>query len=214
MSYKRPKFKSGNKSFIAALNAVLQFAEKHGINPGGRPGWVETEKGWMPPYIKATSEFGGSVWTLNVINAETMEVSVNCGTVIEDVVDLTAHVAIVDGSETFTVAAGDMLWLKLEYNSLTFVTTVTLESGDTWGGYPKCFESTGSGGTAEWVATYYPLYKFLATATSETSPVAEGLHALKLVGDTHFAIANVIYQNSTNRPISGITLVPYHRAIP
>jgi hypothetical protein len=214
MSYRFPKYQNGNKSFAKALNDLVAVFKRHGVNPGGRPGWVETENGWMPPYISPSAIGGGTIWTLNVISPDEMEVSVNCGTIIEDVNDLTSHVAVVDCGETFNVAEGDMLWLKLEYNTGTAVTTVTLESGDTWGGYPKCFESTGSGGTAEWVATYYPLYKFLAESTSETSPVTEGLHALKLVGETHFAIANVIYQNATDRPVSGITLVPYHRAIP
>lgn len=214
MSYQKPKYSSGNASFASALNTVLRFAEKHGLNPGGRPGWVETEKGWMPPYIDPSAIAGGTIWTLNIIDAETMEVSVNCGTIIEDVVDLTAHVAVVDSAETFNVAAGDMLWLKLEYDTDTFVTTVTLESGDTWEGYPKCYEITGTGATAEWVATRYPLYKFLAEATTETTPVTSGLHALKLIGNYHLAIIVTAFQDGTDKAVSGFTFIPYHRALP
>lgn len=214
MSYQFPSFNSGNRAFANALNKVVSVLRMHGVNPAGRPGWSHTKDGWMPPYINPSTQAGGSIWTLNVVDSDTMEVSVNCGTIIEDVSDLSAHVAITNASGTFNVAVGDMIWLKLEFNTGTLVTTVTLESDDTWDDYPKCFETTGTEGTAEWVATYYPLYKFLAESTSATTPVASGLHALKLVADTHFAIANVIFQSGADRPVSGITLVPYHRAIP
>ncbi len=216
MSYQRPKFQSGNKSFIAALNAVLRFAEKHGINPGGRPGWVETENGWMPPYVKATSEFGGSIWTLNVIDAGENQVALNLGTVIKDVSDLTDHAVIVDGSENFNVVATDMIWLKVEYSAEEEDLIITLESGDTWTGYPKAFELTGSGSTAEWVATRYVLYKFLAEPTAETIPISEGLHALKCIGDNHLAaiVTNFKTKGNDDKPVTGFTLIPYHRAIP
>jgi hypothetical protein len=49
MSQTKPVFGNGNKSISAALNRLADAMWKHGVNPGGRPGWVETKDGWMPP---------------------------------------------------------------------------------------------------------------------------------------------------------------------
>lgn len=46
---KPPKFTSGNKAFQKALNEVVEYARKNGVNPAGRPGWSQSPDGWVPP---------------------------------------------------------------------------------------------------------------------------------------------------------------------
>lgn len=48
-----PKFSSGNASIRKALNAVVAYARKHGVHPGGRHGWSESPNGWVPPVSTA-----------------------------------------------------------------------------------------------------------------------------------------------------------------
>lgn len=44
-----PKFSKGNKFFAKALNDVVSFARRHGVNPASRRGWSESADGWIPP---------------------------------------------------------------------------------------------------------------------------------------------------------------------
>lgn len=211
MSYKFPKFSSGNKAFAKALNDVVSVLRLHGVNPGGRPGWVETENGWMPPFVSPDRIAGSTIWNLDVTNAENNEVMINVGTIIKDVADLTDAATIVDGGTAFNVAATDLAWLKVETPASPIV---TLEHGSPWTSYPKAFSVTGSGGTAEFEAFYYPLYAFVDTSTDETTPISEGIHALRLIGNHHLAIINSIFQSGADRPIQGLSLIPYHRVLP
>jgi hypothetical protein len=46
---KPPEYKTGNASFRKALNEIVAFARRHGLNPAGAPGWRESADGWVPP---------------------------------------------------------------------------------------------------------------------------------------------------------------------
>jgi hypothetical protein len=49
MAQEAPEFSDGNMAFRKALNRVVDYAKRHGVNPAGVPGWSETADGWMPP---------------------------------------------------------------------------------------------------------------------------------------------------------------------
>jgi len=51
-----PRFKLGNKFFAAALNQVVAYARRHGVNPASRPGWSASADGWIPPDIRPDSD--------------------------------------------------------------------------------------------------------------------------------------------------------------
>lgn len=138
-------------------------------------------------------------------------VTLTLGTII-DVEDLTAPLTIVDGGSAFSVAAGDYLWLKVEYDSGTSTMTITLESGSSWPGHPKAYEITGSGSTAEWASTCYLLYKFTSTATSTSQAVGSGVYAERLIGPHDLATIVSNYQSGTDKPVTGFTLIPYHKS--
>ena len=52
----RPEFKDGNAAFVAALNEVVEYARRHGVNVEGLPDWEQTPDGWRP----RESSFGAS----------------------------------------------------------------------------------------------------------------------------------------------------------
>lgn len=43
-----PEFKDGNVAFATALNEVVEYARRHGVNVAGLPGWEQTPDGWRP----------------------------------------------------------------------------------------------------------------------------------------------------------------------
>jgi hypothetical protein len=111
MSYKFPEFKSGNKSFAAALNAIVAAARRHGVNPGGRPGWVETDKGWMPPYILAGEGSGIDAWDL--VPFEEQYKIANPGRIYLDYNDLAQPVTITGITSAFDFGPSKYAYIKL-----------------------------------------------------------------------------------------------------
>lgn len=63
MSQVSPKFSQGNRHFADALNEVVDYAKRHGLNPKGVPGYTETPDGWMPLFSIGTVS-GQSNWDL------------------------------------------------------------------------------------------------------------------------------------------------------
>ena len=65
MSEAAPEFKSGNGYFVKALNALGKYAQSHGIDPAGLPGWSQGEFGWTPPY--GSSALDGSIKPWDIV---------------------------------------------------------------------------------------------------------------------------------------------------
>ena len=111
MSYKFPSFKSGNKSFANALNSIVEAARRHGVNPGGRPGWVETDKGWLPPYISAGESSALDAWDL-VLFEDSYKIQ-RPGRIYLNYTDLTAPVTITGISSDFDFGPEKFAYIKL-----------------------------------------------------------------------------------------------------
>jgi len=183
MSYKFPSFKSGNKSFANALNAIVEAARRHGVNPGGRPGWIETDKGWMPPYIfsEQTVEFR---WDLIPAPADEGQFILRYPSVTYSREDIESEVLITN--DPMTLADGDWVIAKMEGTIETFLTTpeITIEAQSTWTDFPSAFEFGAD--PYEWAATRIPIYKVETFAEGEDKKdavaVGEELFATKLIG--------------------------------
>ncbi len=211
MSETPPEFKSGNGSFRKALNTVVSYARRHGIHPGGRPGWSATPNGWLPPVLSPQALAVTTKWALNVEDFETGEVSIDCGSIIADLSDVTDTITITSGTSTFTVADGDKIFLKFT-NLATPVVTLTKSS--TWTDYPSAVEITNSGSSATYAATYYPLYYFNTTATGSYATVKDGVYAHRVAQNEDFRLVNLFYQTGSDQGVVILYPVPGHGPMP
>lgn len=183
MSYSFPTFKSGNTNFANALNAVVAAAKKHGVNPGGRPGWVETENGWMPPYVLSgsTSTFRWDLKRAPDSDDEWILLNPNV-TFSRD--DIEQEVTITN--DPFTLADGYWVVAKMEGPIETFLETptITIESVDTWDGFPSAYKFGDD--PFEWQVTRIPIHRVEALAEEadkkDAISVGEGIYATKLIG--------------------------------
>lgn len=185
MSYSFPKFKGGNTNFVNALNAVVAAAKKHGVNPGGRPGWIETADGWMPPYLLSgsTSTFR---WDLKRDPDSENEWILLNPSVIFSREDIEQEVEITN--DPFTLADGDWVVAKMEGPIETFLETpiITIEKLSTWPGFPSAY-GFGTGPDYEWEFTRIPIHRIQAFGEEseekkDAISVGEGIYATKLIG--------------------------------
>lgn len=108
---KRPEFKSGNKWMVEALNLVVQYAERTGVNPGGRPGWNETAQGWLPPKAGAGEGFAIDAWDL--VTFEEQYKIANPGRIYLDYNDLAEPVTITGITSAFDFGPSQYAYIKL-----------------------------------------------------------------------------------------------------
>lgn len=211
MSEKPPEFNGGNGSFRKALNAVVAYARRHGVNPRGLPGWSQTPDGWMPPPVFSSTSFQ-SPWDLTIEDAETGQVSVNLGTIIKDADDLTEAFVIVGGGATLAPSASNK-WIYLKCENLASP-SVTLVCGGDWTGHPSAVEVSGTGPSAEYAAYCYPLFHFRSTAATGYTAINESLFYRKVGASSHFILTHHNRQSDSDRPITSHLLMPYHEALP
>lgn len=198
---------------IGAAQNEMTFASGDGGQIFGRGGRfaVASPSGKRGKGGVATDATTPALRSWDITSDGSASVTVTLGT-ITDVEDLTAAISIAGSGSPFSVAAGDYIWLKVEYDTGTSAMTVTMESGSSWPGHPKAYEVTGSGATTEWVATSYLLYKFTGTSTSTSQAVGSGVHAERLIGHYDLAAIATNYQSGTDKPVTGFTLVPYPKS--
>jgi hypothetical protein len=108
---KRPEFKSGNKWMVEALNLVVQYAERTGVNPGGRPGWNETAQGWLPPKVGVGEGFAIDAWDL--VTFEEQYKIANPGRIYLDYNDLAEPVTITGITSAFDFGPSQYAYIKL-----------------------------------------------------------------------------------------------------
>jgi len=208
---KPPEYKSGNASFRKALNDVVLFARRHGLNPAGAPGWRQSADGWAPPpFPSAEIEFK-SLWQINIENSENGEVSIDCGTIIKDASDLSEALTITDEEEIFSPNDGDWIYLKL---SNIETPTATLMSGENWEDYPSAYEITDEGENATYAAYYYPLYHFVAEPTIGYTIINENLYYKRFAPDSNFELIHTIYRAENDAPLVVHKLISSHAVLP
>jgi hypothetical protein len=191
---KRPEFKSGNKWMVEALNLVAEYAQRTGVNPGGRPGWSETAQGWLPPKVGAG---GGGVfsqaWPLTVVDGEAAEVSIGVGTILKGADSITQKLTISNPTEVFTVSSGGYIALKIASEVPTSCQLVFLAEWPEESGYQVTYTGTMTDGDFVFTARHFPLWKFIPTATDSSLRVSESIHAEQLCFN-HLEIQYGIYR--------------------
>jgi hypothetical protein len=201
----------------AALNE-MRFTSGDGTGIFGREGSFAVEanpktrgKGFIPE----TKTVLPARWDIQVVDSSAGEIQLaRAGTIINDTIDLTAGIAITDVSDTFSPGDGDTLRLKVEGSFSA--TTISLECGGDWSGFPSAVEYTGTGASASFVALYFPLWKFSTSVISDGIILVEGLYAKKLVGDFDFLRTLSAHYDSgspADIPFSIPTLMPYHSVL-
>jgi len=201
MSYSFPTFKNGNTSFANALNLLAAAAKKHGVNPGGRPGWVETENGWMPPHI-----IGGGIgafrWDLKRAPDSEDEWLLLNPSVTFSREDIEQEVEITN--DPFTLEDGDWVVAKMQGPIATFLETpaITIEKLSTWDGFPSAYKFGAD--PFAWEITRIPIHRVEAFAEEDDKgdaiSVGEGIYATKLIGPNPtlaFTLATVPNESRT-----------------
>ena len=108
---KRPEFKSGNKWMVEALNLVAEYAQRTGVNPGGRPGWNETAQGWLPPKVGVGEGLAIDAWDL--VTFEEQYKIANPGRIYLDYNDLAEPVTITGITSAFDFGPSQYAYIKL-----------------------------------------------------------------------------------------------------
>ncbi len=153
-----------------------------------------------------------SLWGLDIVDGESASVKLtNPGTIIKLQSDLTGALSVTGIGSTFTPSAGQTLHFK--FTGIEDSLACSLLCAGDWDGHPAPYEISGSGSGAEYEAYYYPLWEFLDAPGHGTIPIAAGVHARKLVNETHFLAETTVHQSSTNIPLDVPVLVQYHRAL-
>ena len=185
MSYKFPVFSVGNKSFVQALNSIVEAARRHGVNPGGRSGWVSTDTGWMPPYIPPNQNKAKFPWDLILAQEEGGMFSLRYPSVTFSREDIEQEIEITN--DTFTLADGDWVVAKMEGPIDTFLETptITIEKVSTWDSFPSAYQF-GDDPDYEWEFSRIPIHRVEAFAEEDDKgdaiAVGEGIYATKLIG--------------------------------
>lgn len=205
MSYQFPKFSSGNKAFASALNKVVAVMRTHGVNPAGRPGWVSTKDGWMPPF-----NFGGSSdVTLNwdLIRADTDdEWTIYNPVVTYSREDVESSVTITNDS--FTLVSGDWVLAKMSGSMASFEISPTIEivKQTTWNGFPSAYYF-GASNPFEWESTYIPIWKITATDEGESMLLSENVYGTKQIGNYPALVYSLFDVPGSNRNRIAPTLI-------
>jgi hypothetical protein len=205
-----PKFSKGNAAFSKALNSVVAFAKRNGVNPRGLTGWNQTADGWKPPTIPPSILNVSQPWELEVVSSDPPTIKIRCGTIISDTKNLQTQVTIEDATDEFEVDAGDYVFLKTVGLGTP---TVSLVTDSTWIDFPCAYEISQAGITAGFEAYHYPLWKIQSTKTAETVTIAEGIYALRLAPPVHLLYTFSMYQDGNDYPLTVPFFEPYHRAI-
>ena len=134
MSDNEPRFSSGNASFRHALNPVVAFARRHGVNPKGRTGWSQTADGWVPPVFRS-SESG--IYPFDLVNNSDGGYDVYSPIIISGRDDVTSFVATSgDG-----LIPDDDSYLVATIESLTTPAVVfEVITTEDWTSFPNCYE--------------------------------------------------------------------------
>jgi hypothetical protein len=208
---KPPEFKGGNKWFAKALNLVVSYARRHGVNPAGVAGWSETADGWMPPR-NAASEIALSLpWKMTVINAEAGEVKLEPGTILKGSDSITEKLTITNPTATLTVEADGFIALKINSEAPTTCELVALEEWPEDDGYQVTYTGTMGGDDFTFVERHYPLWKIIAESTPTSTPIGSELHAEQLCFD-HLQLQYGIYRTPDGEFVQLPGFAASHRA--
>lgn len=134
------------------------------------------------------------------------------GTILESLANLETVIEIVNVGNTWEPTAGQILRLKVtgDFDD----PTITLEIGGAWTDHPSSYETTGSGGSAEFTSYFFPLWEFLDTEGERTIPINTGVYGRKLAPNCEGLLRTAtVYHQSGNRAYGAPILIPYHGSL-
>ena len=211
---KRPEFKSGNKWMVEALNLVAEYAQRTGVNPGGRPGWNETAQGWLPPKVGAGEGSDiESAWDLIAgVEPETWKVRV--GTILRGDDSVSDALTCSNPEDEFTLIEGDIVAIKIESEDPTEFAIVTFNSWPEDAGAVVSYTGTVADGDFEMTERHYPLWQVKIAPVSEPSvAVGEDIVAVRIAPRENLAIVKRLYRTDTGELVTLPSFAVSHRAI-
>lgn len=210
MSQVAPKFSEGNRHFADALNEVVDYAKRHGLNPKGVPGYTETPDGWMPPFPVGAVAIQAN-WDIYDIDIDSGLFKIRNGTIMLDSSDISAKMTITNGGNSFSASNGHKAYLKIT-NLVT--PACELVVGANWTDYPSAYEVTGTGNSAAFTAYHFPLYYFDAVKGYDGIAVAANVYAHRVVGHSNLALWFTVAQSGADKSLTVPVLVPSHAPLP
>jgi len=211
---KRPEFKSGNKWMVEALNLVAEYAQRTGVNPGGRPGWNETAQGWLPPKVGAGEGSDiESAWDLIAgVEPETWKVRV--GTILRGDDSVSDALTCSNPTAEFTLIEGDIVAIKIESEDPTTFSIVTVNSWPEASGAAISYTGTVADGDFAMTERHYPLWQVKVSPVSEPSvAVGEDIVAVRIAPRENLAIVKRLYRTDTGELVTLPSFAVSHRAI-
>jgi hypothetical protein len=208
---KAPVFSGGNKWFAKALNLVVEYSKRHGVNPAGRAGWSQTADGWMPPRIAASEITASLAWTLNVIDGTAGDVKLDVGTILKGSDSITQKLTITNPTATLSVEADGFIAIKITSETPTSCELVALDEWPEDEGYQVTYTGTLGDDDFEFVERHYPLWKFVSAPTATSIPVGPDLHAEQLCFN-HLQLQYGIYRTPDGEFVQLPGFTTSHRA--
>ncbi len=186
----------------AVFNRIIRWCNKHRILLD-RPGWEQTSDGIMPPPTPDSVLQGTSVfpWRLEITDAENAEVTITPGT-IQKPDGVVSSGLTRTGNNVFTVAAGDVITIKLPSSTPT---TYSLEKNAGWPVTDDyAVEVTGS--PAAFSEQHSLVWSFHATTATGRVKITDGIFAEKCLNyDCIVAHSYQLYDDS-NRILAPMLL--------
>jgi hypothetical protein len=214
---KAPVFSGGNKWFAKALNLVVEYSKRHGVNPAGRAGWSQTADGWMPPLSRSASDGGLSNWDIEIIapsGGGNATAKLYDPRVIWSRDDVSISVNI--NNPEFTPEADAYVVATMDgpidtWSAAPSISIAMINEGD-WDSFPSCYQFETSD-PFEWEKTTIPIWKFYADGSGPANSISIGnfgdglIYGEKLIGafpSLFYALARVTGE-SRNRVVPTIS---------
>jgi len=119
-------------------------------------------------------------WALASVDADTPAVVLNPGTILKGSDQIDAVLTCSNPTAALTVGVDRYLAVKITSEAPTSFELVSLASWPEADGYQVSYTGTIGDGDFVFTARHYPLWTFVAVATSETVPIADGVHGKQL----------------------------------
>lgn len=213
MNQPYPEFKSGNAALVDALNQVVEYARRHGVNPGGRHGWNETPDGWMPPLFRGGEGGIDTPWTLEA-GENPGEWKVTLGTILQGDDSVSGVLTCSNPSHSLTLVDGSIVAIKIESEDPTDYSIVELPSWPESGGAAVTFTGTVADGDFVMESRHYPLWQ--VTSTLPTAPhrsIGDSLFAVRIAPLENLAIVKRLYRTPAGELVTLPSFAVSHRAI-
>jgi hypothetical protein len=204
-----PRFSTGNKSILKALNEIVAWARKIGVNPAGRPGWAQSVDGWIPPVIDASSS-SFRFWDIEIVSKDDRTIKIKVPAKIKkyEGLDSTCILDVADDTENFTADVGKYLVIEVTKDIVA-----TMKIAPDYTDFPWPWETeTLDDERLSMLNAFIPLYKFIAPPET----LVDGVHlrindsivAVRLAPDAHLELIDTMMEHPDGQILKVIKAVP------